>query len=446
MFGSKKTFCSDNVHLSDKFGIQEFHYSLGLGTVEEAYQMYDFLDELNIKNFRYIIFWWEVERKKGVYDWSRHDKLINYLKSKGLNILITFYGGNYLYDHLTKDYQKGKFSFKGAPPEGFPPCSSPALEGWLNFVEATVKRYGRFVKVWEIWNEENSGEFWQPVPNAVEYSLLLKATSLRIRKKQPEAFIIMGGVTVKPGFDKFLVSCFKLGALDYVNAVGIHPYRKLPEGTFNIFGRRNQQSFEEEIRDLRNLIAGYKQNIEIWDTESGYMNFENKSNLIAQAKYLLRSMLVEYAAGLKGLTYFKLAQTEENPTLFTGIVSIDRKKALPAYTAYKALSHILGSDLVKFKKSIVKKIGQDRIRLDFYYKQNKPIIAYWLIRQIDDKIVFTTRKLEIEGLKKKFSFRLFDVLNNKYLPFGKYKYNKEKQITIFYKLPLSDYPFVLLGE
>lgn len=451
---------SNSSKISHKFGIQEAHYSLWdaepfyeCGTVDQAKAMFDNIDELSVKNFRYTIFWSLVERNHdGVYDWSRHDQLITYLAAKNLDISIMLHPENSSYDVTEKPAIVSNSTYHTA---------------WLNFIEALVNRYGDKVKRWEIGNEEDFNQSWKPAANPAAYSAFLISTSNKIRSIQSDAFIIMGGVTPFPtvagssyGSRKFLKECFDLHVLDYVNAVGIHPYRSKPEGPFDWEFYSpvplNESSFEAEINYLKNLIAGYKSGIELWNTESGYFDGEydvadpSDRKLYSQVKLLSRFMLVDYAAGLKGLTYFRLRVNNQFPPtqpMFQGLIEEDIKFKRPAFTAMKSICDIIGPDDVVYVKTIntTGKIGgaDTPVRIEIYTKNSKNIIAYWLPEDIDD-VQKSVRRINLNNTGAlKLNYKVRDILKTS-VEVVDYTISGIDGAVSFGNLPVTDYPFILI--
>ena len=179
-----KCGCTEDKDVKDsvkynKFGIQEAKWAIWDAepyfqtfTIEQGKEMFDYLRELKVKIFRYTIFWYFVEREKGVYNWERHDALIDYLHNEiGIEVIISIgHGGgdNSLYDcgpSLVTD--------------------TDYHQAWLNYVDELIKRYGDKVKKWEIGNEEDSDIFWDieggPASNPDQFSDHLISTANKIR-------------------------------------------------------------------------------------------------------------------------------------------------------------------------------------------------------------------------------------------------------------------------
>ena len=72
-----------------RYGIQDDAWlRFGPGTLE---QRLDRLDSLGVKLVRLNVMWSEVEARQGVYDWSGYDPVVNGLKARGIETVLTLY-------------------------------------------------------------------------------------------------------------------------------------------------------------------------------------------------------------------------------------------------------------------------------------------------------------------------------------------------------------------
>src|SRR5262245_53853612 len=100
--------------------------------------------------------------------------------------------------------------------KSLPVSTAAQRSGWAAFVEAAVRRYGpggQFwaehgpsspvplpqlpMSTWEIWNEENTVFFTNP-PSPRAYAKLLKASRQAIRRADPHARVVVGGLLGGP--------------------------------------------------------------------------------------------------------------------------------------------------------------------------------------------------------------------------------------------------------
>jgi hypothetical protein len=93
------------------------------------------------------------------------------------------------------------------------------------------------VATYEIWNEPDSPLFWSPSPNATRYDQLFLAARDAIKRAQPGAQVIIGGLAHAPTSIPRFVSLPVLGG--EIDGVGIHPYGSTPAAVLeNVRGAR----------------------------------------------------------------------------------------------------------------------------------------------------------------------------------------------------------------
>jgi polysaccharide biosynthesis protein PslG len=106
--------------------------------------------------------------------------------------------------------------------------TSLALSGYADFCAAAVDRYRDINPIWEIYNEPNRDNFWEPKANPAEYMTLAKRAITAIRASNPDAIIVapaLGHKMTEPVLElAFLEACLQDGLLPLVDALSIHPY------------------------------------------------------------------------------------------------------------------------------------------------------------------------------------------------------------------------------
>lgn len=161
--------------------------------------------------------WSSIEPTKGSYSWSNVDRVLRAVASRKLNVLAIL--------HTTPAWARPP----GTDSQFYPP-TDPA--NFAEFAERTVARYSDRVKVWEVGNEPNTRRFWLPTPDPAAHTTLLKLTYSAIKRADPEAVVVTGGLS--PAVDAhdrsqispitFLQEIYENGGKGYFDAVGIHPY------------------------------------------------------------------------------------------------------------------------------------------------------------------------------------------------------------------------------
>jgi polysaccharide biosynthesis protein PslG len=160
----------------------------------------------------------------GLVGWSRLDKLARTAALAGVTlqpVLINMPGEAYA-----------------------PPKTSTDRARFGDFATAGVRRYGpsgsfwgtcscpkRAVKVWEVWNEPNIAPFWD-VPNPAEYGALLSSTRSALRRADPTARVLFGGLaypsstsTTRLEPNAFLRDTIRAVGANKFDALALHNYR-----------------------------------------------------------------------------------------------------------------------------------------------------------------------------------------------------------------------------
>lgn len=257
------------------------------------------IDRSGVRRVRFHFSWNEAEKEKGVLQLPQSAfAFLRSLDEHKLEALMILAYGNKHYN---------------APgtPNGFDELigqNTAFHEGFARYARYMAETFGSSgsgqIREWEIWNEENGA-----APE--EYMAVLRAGAEAVRRADPKAKIIFGGISRMD--HAFLKRCFELGAGNLVDAVALHPYREEvpPEFPYQSMRRFNGKTanYAEELLKMRETVdrlspAG--KNIPLWITEFGYWTVDsqpslNPANSVShdtQAKYLLRSMLQNLALGV----------------------------------------------------------------------------------------------------------------------------------------------------
>lgn len=99
------------------------------------------------------------------------------------------------------------------------------LDEWKTFAAIVAARYPE-TRAIEIWNEPNAEKFWGPNPSPANYLKVLKAGYQGVKSSRPEMRVILGGLSpaAESDWGKFLSQLYNLGAEQYSDALGLHPY------------------------------------------------------------------------------------------------------------------------------------------------------------------------------------------------------------------------------
>ena len=177
--------------------------------------------------------WAQVEKRRGVYDFSVFDKFFSDIEAQGLRALVILAYGNPLY---AEPGDKSPFASRVST-VGF-------RQAYAAFSAAAVARYAGHGFLWEQWNEPNNKHSWPPAADSGAYVMLMKEAGRAIREKCPQEVLI--GPASSFVDLPYIEACLQGGMLDYWSAITIHPYRETePEVAAKDYAR------------LRALIAKY---------------------------------------------------------------------------------------------------------------------------------------------------------------------------------------------
>jgi hypothetical protein len=149
---------------------------------------------------------------QGAFDWGQLDQVVKSVRAAGMSVDLIIDGSP-------------PWAAEGGT-SGDPPASAVQYATWAADVAARYAPLG--VGTFEIWNEENIN--WGPGANAAAYTADLKAAYAAIKKVDPAAFVVSGGLApattgggnIAPV--TFLQEMYADGAKGSFDAVGDHPY------------------------------------------------------------------------------------------------------------------------------------------------------------------------------------------------------------------------------
>lgn len=149
--------------------------------------------------------------------WSAHDRIVRLAGQRGLRIVADV--------AYTPAWAR-------AATCGSTHCPPAAPQAFATFVHAAVRRYApQGVTVWEIWNEPNIAQYWQPAPDPVAYAALLSAASRAAHSAAPRVTVVSGGLAPRARDTRsgltpltFLTRVYDAGAGPALDGVGVHPY------------------------------------------------------------------------------------------------------------------------------------------------------------------------------------------------------------------------------
>jgi len=247
------------------------------------------------------------------------------------------------------------------------------LSYWENYVLHIVARYGandfglgegygqNKVKFWEIWNEPdklvNRGRKKEAQIPPEDYLRLLEVSFNIIKKVDPEAKVIMGGISDDEDLEEaffpfsshgkissftqdYLHTLLDCGGCNFFDIFAIHPYRALREG-----------ALEEYVGDVQTFLKERNCDKKIWITEVGSSFYGTDSKKVAQDLERVYTSLERGDLKVERIFWYRLTPTEKTSNKasshyyfsLTECLETRGKKCVlwrkfPAFYAYKELA------------------------------------------------------------------------------------------------------------
>lgn len=285
---------------------------------------------LHAQVVRVSLRWDQVEPAQGKFDWSRLDDVVANLRAAGIEPVFVVVGSPSWANGMRAS-KRNQYLY--VPPRG------AALSKWLrnysSFLALAVKRYDRFVRRWEIWNEPNLAATWRPRPDPAEYVSVYERLRNTIVIREPQAQVAVGGLG-----DPSTASAPNVSGLAFLRAliraqapldnVAIQPFTSNdhPPGT-HVSGQNNF----DDIEQVHKLLVRHGVRAAMWVTAWGWPS--TKVGAERQAQYVDRSMsLLENRYPFVRLAAYSL--DHDVPPVFSQGLLSGGLKPKPAAVAFRA--------------------------------------------------------------------------------------------------------------
>ena len=340
--------------------------------------------------------WNVIEPTDDDYNWDQYDEIISEYQEHNIQVL-----GLITYSSSWASENPGSSDYYYYP---------PGMTAWKDYTYNLAERYKDSIDYWEIWNEPNHSGFWKGT--AAEYAEYLMEASKQIKAANPDAKIVLGGLS---GTDtSFLNKIYKELDGAYYDVIAIHPYR-VKDGNFNYSPEYTTSGLNTLRTDLRNLNRFLRKHKDkdkpVWITELGWTTYSEGVNNRAQANFLMRAFLQALTVDqVKKVFWYEFknnSNTDYLESRFGLVTQNDNPKK--SYNAYEFLNeHLRG--YLKYQKSL----HTDEITpLDYFNKKGD-----W--RFLGAEYADGTLKIHENQLKVRYEFKKAN--KNCYLPI----YNKIK--------------------
>lgn len=303
------------------------------------------LKDLGVEWVRWDVDWAVVQPYSFVdYEWQATDRVVATAERYGIKSL-----GIIAYSP--------QWAQKGICPND-KQCAPASPTMYARFASAVAERYKGKIDYWEIWNEPNLTGFWYPKPSVETYVEMLKASYLAIKKVNPGAVVMTGGLSAADD-DKegniapitFIKSLYILGAKNYFDAIALHPY------TYPVLANYDAcwSSWQHMLSIRKIMEANGDAGKRIWATEYGaptggpgnkrqsnFLEFTYGSDHMSEVSQeemarVVFSLYRDNSSWMGPFFWYSLhdnGQENSTPENFFGLVRYDGSKK-PAYLTIK---------------------------------------------------------------------------------------------------------------
>jgi hypothetical protein len=294
---------------------------------------------------RVPIYWGNVERWDGSFDWSALDRVVADDQANGLKTNAILLGTPSQYATAgepgvaSPEVGKRPVPLSGlsaqkievspassAPHNLYHPIFSDGTDipapgkainpgnPWARFVYETVARYAPRVRHWEIWNEPDYSFFWNS--SVQDYYRLLKVAYIAAKYADPGCTVLLGGLAIyiSPGWFESLLEVMKTDPTRtqrdangwYFDILPVHIYSTSYETYY-------------QVRRFRTLLQKYGlASKSIWINESGVPVWNDypgptwdptsvyRATMEEQAAYVIQNLAYGFFAGADRIFHFQL--------------------------------------------------------------------------------------------------------------------------------------------
>jgi hypothetical protein len=314
----------------------------------------ELMGEAGVSSVRVWFSWAQVEPSRGERDWWLLDDTVTANARAGMATLPFLFG-----TPAWAAAEDGR-DCTGDDCVSYPPVSDETRADFAGFATAAARRYGpggafwsshralpyRPIEVWQIWNEPNLSSFYHPAVDPIGYATLVEAGAAAIRSQDPDATVLLAGLTgTKTNAKRWSTTAFltQLYAVPRIAAsfdgIAVHPYNRSAGGTI------------DQIEAARAVATANGDKAGIWVTEVGWASAgKRRWGLVkspdGQARSLRKAYtrLIEDAPrlGVRAVYWYAWRDTEPGHAVcgwcpWSGLLDrIGRRK--PAYFELKALT------------------------------------------------------------------------------------------------------------
>lgn len=262
-------------------------------------------------------------------------------------------------------------------------------EAWVTAIVTAVHEGAPEVRLWAPWNEPNNTGF----DDGADYVAKIQAPFARaVRSVDPGARIVGGNAlnVVVPWYQQAVDA----GACDSWDIVGIHPYT----GFNRSWDEEGSQGPIGQITELRDVLAACGDDVEVWNTESGWWS-DGPANEWAQAYDVARTSLWQSALDVTDWMYFfsEGGWGEGNNTWsLVQVGSYVKPGALAMATVSGLLDGRPAAEPVEMSDPTVRAMRLGAARSATGSPAADPLLAVWTLDAVTDVVLTAERDTTVK--------------------------------------------------
>lgn len=337
-----------NLKIKSSSEIKESRIGIGFECLDrdlfDPERCYDLFAKTGAKFARCQTGWARTEKVKGVYAFAWLDVIVDNLIARGVQPWFNVGYGNPIYMPDANNPTAVGFS-----PTNY---GDEVVTAWINYVKALAEHFKGRVTHFEIWNEPDDVNFWQPTkPDGGEYGKLVSISGKAIKEIIPDA--IVGGCIAHSN-GEFIKRLFERASPSGLDFFSLHTYTRWCE--------YNDQTVHYPF--IKELMERYGMDkTELWMGECGHASWHPVGHCQCrlgggsehrQAVWQLRRALFDFKSGLRLTSFFMIvdlwqksyqtAKRNDSRPAAQGILNGITYTPKKSHAAVSCIANILGGD------------------------------------------------------------------------------------------------------
>ena len=415
----------------------------------------DLIEPLGIKTVRLQAGWAKCEPKPGEFNFGWLDKIVDYLKGQGLEVILETSYGNTIYPGA------GGWDLSGGIP-----TTEEGLRHWDEWIDTLSRHFAGRVDYWAMWNEPDNNRKVNTPERVADFN---RRTARIIRRNIPDARL--QGLSLGGNDPEYFEGCLQAlaatGDVDLFETYIYHGYELAPEISY------------PKVAAKRAVLEKYSSKARLRQGENGcpseligkFALANTPWSELTQAKWDMRRMLGDLGHGYESSVYTMSDFRHHGVSIHSpnnkGLVRAnDNRETIAIKRAYYAVQNVAGL----FDASVRLAAADDAhsatnsdITIAFYdYRKagadgkSRPLFAFWVCGHTSGKWrdttvtydrpsdSFTTRPTVIDWNGPAFEEPVWvDLLTGRVYAFPKEDMLVQSAGVTFVNVPVYDSPCVL---